>query len=110
MITFLLFKIFNIEKLPIILVFSERSQSFEAEKLSAQLDAAARAFINDEKGRNQISTEKARLSMLFKWFDDDFKKTAPTVRDFVNRYAETAISEKTPIEFLDYDWSLNEQK
>jgi Protein of unknown function, DUF547 len=82
-----------------------RNEAYISEKLEAQLDDAGRQFLNDStKTRNQISTNKAQLSMYFKWFADDFGDI-PT---FINRFSDVKMSAKTPIAFLDYNWNLNE--
>jgi Protein of unknown function, DUF547 len=82
-----------------------RNEAYVSEKLDAQLDDAGRQFLNDPtKTRNHISAEKAQLSMYFKWFSDDFGDI-PT---FINRFSDVKISAKTPIDFLEYNWNLNE--
>lgn len=86
-----------------------RRGAFFPEKLDAQLDEAGRQFLNDPAGRNRVSTEKTQLSMYFKWFEDDFKTAAPSVWEFVNQFSEKKMTAKTPIDFLEYDWNLNEQ-
>lgn len=84
-------------------------EAFTAAKLDSQLERAGRDFLNDPAGRNKIKTDVARVSMYFKWFEDDFKRTEPTVWQFINRYSDTKISAATKLEFQDYDWNLNEQ-
>lgn len=85
------------------------NQAFIAEKLNAQLDSQAKAFINDGN-RNKIkSASKADLSKIFTWFAGDFKKTDKSVVAFINRYANTKLSEKAELNYQDYDWNLNEQ-
>lgn len=79
--------------------------AYTAENLNAQLDAAARDFINDP-ARNVITTEKAELSSIFNWFTGDFT-TKGSLKDFINQYSRTPIGETTPVTFLDYNWALN---
>lgn len=81
------------------------NKAFEADKLEAQLDAQARAFVNDNF-RNQISTDKVLLSKLFSWFKGDFTKKGSLI-DFINQYSETPINKELKIDYLDYDWTLN---
>ena len=83
--------------------------AFTADKLSVQLDAAAKDFINDGI-RNKIkSPQKAELSKIFTWFAGDFRKTAPSVTAFINRYADVKLADNVDISYLDYDWALNKQ-
>ncbi len=82
------------------------NEAFVAEKLDAQLDAAARSFINDPK-RNKTNTEPVQLSKIFSWFTGDFTKTSD-LRSFINQYADTPIGSTAKIDYLDYDWNLND--
>ena len=86
------------------------NEAFTGEKLQTQLDSQAKAFINDGN-RNKIkSATKADMSKIFTWFSGDFKKAAPSVIAFINKFATTKLSEKAELTYQDYDWSLNEQK
>lgn len=87
---------------------------YEANQLDVQLDQVARAFINDPT-RNRFDSAKkvASLSMIFKWFGDDFTKAAGSVLAYIARYvsdpelARDLIISEYRIEYLDYDWRLN---
>lgn len=83
-------------------------RAFAAESLNAQLDAAASDFLN-EPFRNEISSEKLRLSKLLDWYWMDFKDQYPSRHALANRYLKTPVSPDAPVEYLEYDWSLNEQ-
>jgi hypothetical protein len=83
-------------------------EAYTADKLDAQLDTAMRGFVNDRL-RNRISPEKAEISEIFKWFKGDFERDG-SLRDFLNKYSEVKITEKTDISHIDYDWALNEAK
>lgn len=88
-------------------------EPFRAERLDAQLDAAARAFIaNTEKGA-RIESGRLRISKIFAWFGRDFAASGG-VLEFVRRHASpdlrAAIDRFGPepqLTFFDYDWSLN---
>lgn len=81
-------------------------EAFEADRLQEQLDFATRNFLKDEL-RNEIKPESAKVSSIFKWYKGDFTK-GQTLKDFLNKYLDTPIAEATTIEFLDYNWSLND--
>ncbi len=85
------------------------NRAFTARKLEQQLDAAMRSFVNDPQ-RNRVSAGKAELSAIFNWFGGDFKRDAGSVRAYVNKYAQTPMSETAKISYIDYDWNLNESK
>ena len=80
--------------------------AFEAHQLEAQLEAATRAFINDPL-RNRLGEDTPKLSRIFKWYQADFTKEA-SLESFLNRYLEAPISTGARMDYLSYDWSLNE--
>lgn len=86
------------------------SELYQGDKLNEQLDAAARAFINDPR-KNRPEGNTMYVSTLFKWFADDFNND---VMGFFLKYAEGNLKEKLTSErdklivtYFDYDWSLN---
>ena len=81
------------------------NEAFNSQTVEMQLDAMARAFVNDPK-RNRISENNIEISQIFSWFAKDFK-TDGSLIDFLNRYSETTISNKARKSFMDYDWALN---
>ena len=84
------------------------NEAFTASKIDAQLDLVTRDFVNSD--RNQITPSKAQVSQLFNWYAKDYLTNGTaTVKAFINRYSEVKISNDTTLEFLEYDWSLNEQ-
>lgn len=83
-----------------------RAEAYNGAKLDEQLDDQARRFINDGF-RNNISKGQASLSKIFKWFSGDFEKKME-VDKFINQYSDVKITNKTVIEFKEYDWALNQ--
>lgn len=81
--------------------------AFTEKGLDAQLDAAARAFINDP-ARNQITPHTARLSRIFQWYRSDFESPGKGLVDFLNAFLDTPLAPDCRIRFKDYDWGLNE--
>jgi Protein of unknown function, DUF547 len=82
------------------------NEAYTAENLEMQLSQQARAFINDGV-RNKISPQKAELSKIFSWYRGDFTKKQ-TLYAFINQYADVKMTENMSIDYLDYDWNLNE--
>lgn len=80
--------------------------AYEAATLDTQLDEAARRFINDPT-RNRLSNDEAELSKIFRWFKGDFTRKGNLI-DFINHYAENPLNASASINYLDYDWNLNE--
>jgi hypothetical protein len=89
-------------------------EPFTAESLDAQLDATTQRWL-DTKGKGiRIDRENGRvfLSSIFKWFREDFEAHGG-VLGFASRYASAQErawlqSGNPDIEYLDYDWSLND--
>ncbi len=101
-----------------------RAEPYDAGRLDAQLDDAARRYLASPYGV-QVSSDVLKVSSIFKWYGDDFiarfagaAAQGPPDRDrailgVVTRYgppaaAALAGSGRARIEFLDYDWSLND--
>ncbi|MBL8074123.1 MAG: DUF547 domain-containing protein [Nitrospira sp.] len=91
-----------------------QSWSYDPEQLNMQLDRVAREFINDPT-RNRFDRKKkvASLSMIFKWFEEDFTKAAGSIVSYITRYVndpelvQDLMQSDYRIEYLEYDWSLN---
>ena len=84
--------------------------AYTAKKVNEQLDSQAKRFINDGTHNKIISAQKANVSKLFTWFSGDFKKAAPSVIAFINKYANTKLSPSAELDYMDYDWKLNSVK
>jgi hypothetical protein len=108
---------------------SLRNEPYVAGRLDAQLDDQANRFLKDsDKFRIDRGVGRVYLSSIFKWFGDDFaatygagarfadhKGSERAVLGFVSGYLSPSdaqyLSEREfGIEYLDYDWALNERK
>jgi hypothetical protein len=104
------------------------NHAFSAQKLDQQLEAASRDFVNNpEKVRLNQEENKLHLSSIFDWYKTDFKASEKTQQElqeydydlrgvikFVLEYlpedeVQYIKKNKPEINFLDYDWTLNEQ-
>ncbi len=91
-----------------------QSQVYRPDALDQQLDAAARDFINDpQRNRFDRAQKAAHLSMIFKWYDDEFVRAAGSVQRYLARYVNDPVlareleADAYAIGYLPYDWSLN---
>ncbi len=82
------------------------NEAYTADKLEQQLQQQAELFINDPS-KNLIKSNKAKVSQLFNWFGDDFTKNG-TLIDYLNQFSKTKLEPKASINFLEYNWDLNE--
>lgn len=85
-----------------------RPEAYSAARLSQQLDEQGRDFLNNP-AKNKITPAKAQLSKYFDWYKSDWNDNGQSVVKWVNKYSTTNITDNTPITYLDYNWSLNEQ-
>jgi hypothetical protein len=91
-----------------------RSDAFTADRLDAQLEENARAFVNDPtKNRFDRENRVAYLSKIFEWFEPDFRAHGESLLNYVRRYvgdpelAADLATQPYRVEFLEYDWHLN---
>jgi hypothetical protein len=85
-----------------------RTEAFTAELLESQLEDSMRQFVADPV-RNRISAERAEVSEIFKWFRGDFERGGGSVRGFLNKFSAVKISDKTDLDYINYDWRLNDK-
>lgn len=82
------------------------NEAFTGAKVRQQLNDRAIYFINNSK-KNQLEEKSVKLSGIFNWFEADFIKNGSVI-DFLNQYSKVKIQSNATIEFLPYDWNLNE--
>ncbi|MGQ0674417.1 MAG: DUF547 domain-containing protein [Hyphomicrobium sp.] len=89
------------------------TEAFSATRLSEQLDAAARAYVNHPRGI-AVKNGSATASSIYSWYQVDFGGTAAGVIAHMKRFAGEALKPKlesiTGIDDYGYDWSLNDAK
>ena len=81
------------------------NSAFLPNKLNMQFDRQAKLWINDSS-KNVISANTVKLSKIFEWYGDDFKKDG--IINWVNKYANTKAGSTAKIEYMEYNWGLNE--
>ncbi|KAB2844519.1 MAG: DUF547 domain-containing protein [Melioribacteraceae bacterium] len=93
-----------------------RFEAFEGYKLNQQLEDQAIKFFNDKtKNQFDLKTKTAKLSKILGWYDEDFGKNDEEILKYVSQFLHAEISKSInnnlsewEIEYLSYDWSLNE--
>ena len=99
-----------------------RNEAYTAESLEAQLEDGMRRFFADRtRNRFDAASGTLRVSKLFDWYAKDFEKghagfasRAATFAKYANRLADTPAAQQRirsgdyRLEFLDYDWKLND--
>lgn len=88
-----------------------QKEAFVSARLNAQLDQAAKDYINSDRGV-RIMRGKVALSKIYSWFQRDFGGSEEGVRRHISRYltTEKAVKLRTigSIDNYFYDWSLND--
>ena len=85
-------------------------RGWRTETLEADLDAAARAFVNSPRGVRVIGPQKLRISSIYQWFKVDFGSNEAGILTHLRRYAApTLLAQMTNARIVgdDYDWSIN---
>lgn len=96
-------------------------EAFTGPALEQQLDRATRLFLADAT-RDRLRDDEVQISKIFKWYREDFERPwrgATSLESFLGLYsAELQLSETAlnrllagdlEIEFLEYDWGLNDK-
>lgn len=89
---------------------------WNAETLEADMDAAARAFINAPRGVS-VSDGKITASSIYKWYGEDFGDIDGDIIVHLKQYADTELAEKLEsvlrsntlprISKYQYNWDVN---
>jgi hypothetical protein len=95
-------------------------RAYGAEKVDAQLDIAARAFLD---GSVEVALPKIQMSKILRWYACDFgatpeevlRRVAPFLRDDPRKAIEDALADgrvarKLKISYAHYDWGTNAGK
>jgi hypothetical protein len=103
-----------------------RGEAYVGARLEEQLDDQVRRFLNDPRhNRFEVERGRVRFSKIFEWHGEDFRpfaagaplrgnEAAAGALAFAARYLPTRVatflaSGALRVDFLDYDWTLNDQ-
>jgi hypothetical protein len=81
-----------------------------AATLDADLDAAARAYVNHPRGVRVVGEGRVRVSSIYRWFREDFGNSDAGILEHLRQHAAPALAQRLAgarIAGHDYDWSLN---
>ncbi|MFQ3598663.1 MAG: DUF547 domain-containing protein [Chloroherpetonaceae bacterium] len=94
-----------------------RPEAYTAETLNRQLNEQAKQFLKDTlRNRIDLKTKTIYISKIFDWYQSDFTKPAGSIEKYLADYIDDEnikrmlLNKEFKIEYLDYDWSLNEAK
>jgi hypothetical protein len=84
-------------------------EPYVGSQLDAQLDAVVREGVSNNPLTVKVEGNTVKVFEIFKWYAADFEKAGGT-KAFIEKYRDEPLPENATIEFMDYDWSLNEAK
>ncbi|WP_345115588.1 DUF547 domain-containing protein [Hymenobacter algoricola] len=83
------------------------NEAYDGTRLNQQLDGQVRRFVNNAKF-NQLAAGHLRLSSLFDWYSVEFGE-GPQLVAWLNTYSTVVIAPTATVEFLSFDWTLNDR-
>lgn len=92
-----------------------RREAYTGSRLDAQLDDQARTFLHDEtKNCIPAGDDRIALSRILKWYGSDFGPSTDALQRALAPYFEGRVRDRLAragyqVDFLPYDWSLNDQ-
>ena len=85
--------------------------AYTADNLDALLEGGARDYVNHRRGA-RVDGDRLLLSSIYRWYRKDFGGTQEAILAHLRTYADAdlaaALDRVQAIDWLDYDWSLNE--
>jgi len=83
------------------------NRAYTKKNITQALEESTANYINDPT-KNLITNDRVMISKVFEWYAKDFDNG--DIKSYINRYAKEKISNTSKIEYMDYDWSLNERE
>ncbi|MCA1582466.1 MAG: DUF547 domain-containing protein [Acidobacteria bacterium] len=85
-------------------------EPFRADQLDMELEATAQYFLNENRNvQPEPDRQTVRFSQILQFYTDDFLKKSPSLVAYANKYREAKIPEGSKVEFIPYDWTLNQR-
>jgi hypothetical protein len=92
-----------------------QNRAFIGKRLETMLEGGMINFLSDHtRNRYNAKENNFKVSKIFKWYGGDFKERYGSVANLLNFYGKYIKSKPgtivTKINYLDYDWNLNDTK
>lgn len=89
-----------------------RREAYRSERIEEQFNDNVREWLAmPDRNEFQPDNNRAAVSMIFKWYKEDFDKYAGSVPAFLAKYSPQAqflLSPKAKIDYKRYHWGLND--
>ena len=87
------------------------SFAFKPANLEEQLNTRTQLALNKDYVININNKQKeVNVSKIFDWYKVDFGGKVSTTLEFINQYRKAKIPNEYNLNYMDYDWNLNEVK
>ncbi|AFZ43404.1 protein of unknown function DUF547 [Halothece sp. PCC 7418] len=87
-----------------------RNEAYNPTRIEEQLTRDAERFINNpSKVKYNPDQNMLHLSPIFKWYQKDFFQVSSSLPNYLNQYLSETVQESVSLQYLPYDWHLNEQ-
>ncbi len=82
-------------------------KAYRGETLEAQLDYVTRIGLKLPRMLD-LRNGGLKVSQIFDWFFDDFVNQSGSVEAFLRQYSDDLPATLPPLDYVDYDWGLND--
>ena len=84
------------------------NHAFTATNVQSLLEQRTKAFISSKA--NTLSEKNVKISKIFDWYKADFNSVTSNIDllAFLSKYSTVKIEKNASVEFMEYDWNLNE--
>jgi len=87
-----------------------RNKAYSTDNIDVELRLATKRFINDSRF-NILDKQHVQVSQLFNWYKDDFLKDEVSIQVYLNKNTpHLEISKNATLNFMKYNWKLNDKK
>ncbi|AXT54265.1 DUF547 domain-containing protein [Aquimarina sp. MMG015] len=83
------------------------NRAYTNRNITKALEERTIEYINDPS-KNIITNNEVNISKVFDWYAKDFDNG--DIKSYINRYSKVKIDKSSKINYLEYDWSLNERE
>lgn len=81
--------------------------AYTPDNLETQLTKQTKLALNDSEFVI-LDGNKVKISEIFSWYRQDFGKSDKDLINFINKYRDSDLPEKTKLSYYTYDWALND--
>jgi hypothetical protein len=86
-------------------------EPFRPEQLDRTLDEKAREFFAEPRNVEVLPGRKLiRVSSILRFYRQDFLARSSTLIAYINRYRAQPVPEDYALEFIEYDWTVNDSR